>query len=43
MADNFGPKIGLDGENKFKKALADINQSFTVLGPEMKVVLWNQL
>ena len=38
MADNFGLKIGLDGEKEFKKALADINQSFKVLGSEMKVI-----
>ena len=25
MADNFGLKIGLEGEKEFKKALADIN------------------
>lgn len=38
MADNFGLKIGLDGENDFKKALSDINQSFKVLGSEMKLI-----
>lgn len=38
MADNFGLEIGLEGEKEFKKALADINQSFKVLGSEMKVV-----
>ena len=38
MADNFGLKIGLEGEKEFKKALADINQSFKVLGSEMKLV-----
>ena len=38
MADNFGLKIGLEGEKEFKKALANINQSFKVLGSEMKVV-----
>jgi len=38
MADDFGLKIGLDGEKEFKKALSDINQSFKVLGSEMKVV-----
>ena len=32
MADNFGLKIGLEGEKEFKKAIADINQSFKVLG-----------
>jgi phage-related protein len=37
MADNFGLKIGLEGEKEFKKALADINQSFKVLGSEMKL------
>ena len=38
MADDFGLIIGLEGEKEFKKALADINQSFKVLGSEMKVV-----
>lgn len=38
MADDFGLKIGLEGEKEFKKALSDINQSFKVLGSEMKVV-----
>lgn len=38
MADNFGLKIGLEGEKEFKKALAEINQSFKVLGSEMKLV-----
>lgn len=37
MSD-FGLKIGLEGEREFKKALADINQSFKVLGSEMKLV-----
>lgn len=36
MADNFGLKIGLEGEKEFKKALADINQSFKVLGSDMR-------
>ena len=31
-------KIGLEGEKEFKKALSEINQSFKVLGSEMKVV-----
>ena len=35
MADNFGLKIGVEGEREFKQALADINQSFKVLGSEM--------
>ena len=38
MADDFGLKIGLEGEKEFKKAMADINQSFKVLGSEMKLV-----
>ena len=38
MADTFGLKIGLEGEKEFKKALSDINQSFKVLGSEMKLV-----
>jgi len=37
MAD-FGLKIGLEGEKEFKKALSEINQSFKVLGSEMKLV-----
>ena len=37
MADNFGLRIGLEGEKEFKKALADINSSFKVLGSEMKL------
>lgn len=38
MADNFGLKIGLEGEREFKKALSEINRSFKVLGSEMKLV-----
>ena len=38
MADNFGLKIGIEGEREFKKALSDINQSFKVLGSEMHLV-----
>lgn len=37
MADNFGLKIGVEGEKEFKKALADINSQFKVLGSEMKL------
>jgi len=37
MADDFGLKIGLEGEKQFKKALSEINQSFKVLGSEMKL------
>lgn len=38
MADNFGLKIGIEGEKEFKKSLSEINQSFKVLGSEMKLV-----
>ena len=37
MSD-FGLKIGVEGEKEFKKALAEINQNFKVLGSEMKLV-----
>ena len=37
MADNFGLKIGVEGEREFKNALSDINQSFKVLGSEMNL------
>lgn len=38
MSDSFGLKIGVEGEKEFKKALAEINQNFKVLGSEMKLV-----
>lgn len=38
MADNFGLKIGVEGEKEFKSALYSINESFKVLGSEMKLV-----
>lgn len=38
MSENFGLKIGLEGENEFKKSLAEINNSFKILGSEMKPV-----
>jgi phage-related minor tail protein len=38
MSDNFGLKIGIEGEKTFKQALSDINQSFKVLGSEMNLV-----
>ena len=38
MADNFGLKIGVEGEKEFKNSLRDINQSFKVLGSEMNLV-----
>lgn len=36
MSDNFGLKIGVEGEKELKKALSEINQNFKVLGSEMK-------
>src|SRR5699024_2809474 len=38
MADNFGLKIGVEGEREFKKSLREINKSFRVLGSEMKLL-----
>ena len=38
MSEKFGLKIGLEGEKEFKKSLAEINNSFKVLGSEMKLV-----
>ena len=38
MSEKFGLKIGLEGEREFKKSLAEINNSFKVLGSEMKLV-----
>ena len=38
MSEKFGLKIGLEGEKEFKAQLAEINQSFKVLGSEMKLV-----
>jgi phage-related minor tail protein len=38
VADNFGLKIGVEGEKEFKNALRDINRSFKVLGSEMNLV-----
>lgn len=39
MADNFGLKIGIEGEREFKQSLAEINSSFKVLGSEMKLAI----
>lgn len=36
--DTFGLRIGVEGEKEFRNALRDINQSFKVLGSEMKLV-----
>ena len=38
MADDFGLKIGVEGEKEFKNALKDINQAFKVIGSEMNLV-----
>lgn len=38
MAENFGLKIGLEGEKELKSSLAEINNSFKVLVSEMKLV-----
>ena len=38
MSDNFGFKIGVEGEKEFKSALQDIRQTFKVLGSEMNLV-----
>lgn len=38
MADNFGLKIGVEGEKEFKNSLRDINSAFKVLASEMKLV-----
>ena len=38
MSDGFGLKIGVEGEREFKRSLAEINQTFKVLGSEMKLV-----
>ena len=38
LATDLGVKLGVEGEREFKKALADINASFKVLGSEMKLV-----
>ena len=38
MADDFGLRIGIEGEKEFKSALSEINQAFKVLGSEMALV-----
>ena len=38
MASDFGLKIGIEGEQAFRKSLSEINQSFKVLGSEMNLV-----
>ncbi len=38
MADDFGLRIGIEGEKEFKSALSEINQAFKVLGSEIALV-----
>ena len=38
MAETFGLKIGLEGEKQFRQQLREIDQTFKVLGSEMKLV-----
>lgn len=38
MANDIGPKIGLDGEKEFKKQISDVNATLGVLDSEMKLV-----
>ncbi len=38
MSDNFGLKLGIEGEKQFKSALKDINTTFKVLGSELTLV-----
>lgn len=38
MAYDIGPKIGIDGEAEFRKAIQDINENMKTLGTEMKSV-----
>jgi hypothetical protein len=35
MPNDFGLRIGIEGEKAFKDALRDIKQTFKVLGSEM--------
>ena len=36
MADNFGLKIGLEGEKEFNKPMAEINSTYNDNGTEIK-------
>lgn len=38
MSDNFGLKLGIEGEKEFKTALKDINRNFKILSSEMNLV-----
>ena len=37
MSDQFGIKIGIEGEKEFKAALREIDANFKVLSSEMKL------
>lgn len=38
MAYDIGPRIGIEGESEFRKAIQDINMSMKTLGTEMQAV-----
>lgn len=38
MSFDIGPRIGIEGEREFKRALSDINKDMQVLGSEMRKV-----
>jgi len=38
MAYDIGPKIGIEGEAEFRKAIRDINTTMRTLGTEMQAV-----
>ncbi len=38
MPDNFGFRLGVEGEKDFKRALSDINKDMKLLGSELKLV-----
>ncbi len=38
MANDFGLRVGVDGESEFKRALSEINASMKTLGTEAKLV-----
>lgn len=37
--DNFGLKIGVEGEREFKNSIREINSSFKILKSEMNLVI----
>ena len=38
MAERIGPKIAIEGEAEFKRAIKDINSTLKTMGTEMKAV-----